>query len=78
MWHKVNSNIPLWRCQLIGPALIDTPCGFDPRFFEILTKYFENKPEAQRDGLLIMDGMKTRKILDYSTNDLQGVDRFWK
>ena len=59
-------------------ALIDTPCGFDPRFFEILTKYFEIKPEAQRDGLIIMDEMKTRKslLLDYSTMTYKGLSDF--
>ena len=59
-------------------ALIDTPCGFNPRFFGILTKYFEIKPEAQRDGLIIMDEMKTRKslLLDYSTMTYKGLSDF--
>ena len=59
-------------------ALIDTPCGFDSQFHEILTKYFENKSEAQRGGLLIMNEMKTRKslLLDYSTMTHKGLTYF--
>ncbi|XP_033218150.1 uncharacterized protein LOC117173619 [Belonocnema kinseyi] len=71
-----NKILPLLctRCIRRYLALIDPPCGFDPRFLKVLEKYFENNPEAQRDGLLIMDEMKIRQglLLDNSNMIYRG------
>lgn len=57
---------------------IDIPCGFDPRFFEVLKKYFEDKSEEERDGIIMLDEMKTRKglLLDQNTMKYKGLSDF--
>ena len=43
--------------------MIDTPCGFDPKFFEILKIHFDAKSLLQRHGLLLLDEIGTRKSI---------------
>ena len=42
-------------------SMIDTSCGFDPKFFEILKIYFDAKSLLQRHGLLLLDEIVARK-----------------
>ena len=57
MWHKMNSDIPLWRCQLIGPIVNNIAgtaiCFFVPatHFLRVLKNtlmYYRRIPESLR------------------------------
>lgn len=51
-------------------SIIETTCGFDPRFFELLKKFMENKDEHQRQGVLLLDEMHTRESVSVNTTNL--------
>ena len=54
---------------------MDCPCGFDPKFFEIIKEYFAKKSGKQLHGVLLLDEMSTRKnlLLDQKTMTFKGV-----
>ena len=54
---------------------MDCPCGFDPKFFEILKEYFAKKSGKQLHGVLLPDEMSTKKniLLDQKTMTFKGV-----
>lgn len=49
---------------------INTVCGFDSKFFEILKVFFDKKKENQVHGLLVWDEMSTRKSISVNTVNL--------
>ena len=55
---------------------MDCPCGFDPRFFEILKAHFAEKSPMELHGLLLVDEMSTRKslLLDLKTMKFKGME----
>ena len=59
-------------------SMIDTPCGFDPKIFEILKIYFDAKSVLQRHGLLLLDEIGTRKsiALDEKNMIYKGLQDF--
>lgn len=56
-------------------AQIDCPCGFDPKFFELLKEHFFKKSEKELHGILLLDEMATRKglLLDKQTMQYKGL-----
>ena len=45
-------------------------CGFDPKFFELLEKSFENKTDMQKHGVLLIDEMSTRQSISVESQTL--------
>ncbi len=41
--------------------MINTRCGFDPKFFELLKRHFEQRSDFERHGLLLFDEMSIRE-----------------
>ena len=58
--------------------MIRTPCGFDPKFFEILKRNLDEMPEYARDALIAVDEIGTRKglLLDSNTMTYKVVEDF--
>ena len=54
---------------------MDCPCGFDPKFFEILKQHFAKKSGKELHVVLLLDEMSTRKnlLLDQKTMTMKGV-----
>ena len=56
--------------------MIRTPCGFDPKIFEILKRNLDEMPEYARDALIAVDEIGTRKglLLNSNTMTYKGLD----
>uniref|UniRef100_A0A0C9RM27 T_2 protein n=1 Tax=Fopius arisanus TaxID=64838 RepID=A0A0C9RM27_9HYME len=50
---------------------INTHCGFDPQFFNLLKIALDEKTEQQKHGLLLLDEMKTRESITVDTKTLE-------
>lgn len=51
-------------------SMIDSKCGFDEKFFELLKLKFDSKKPLQRNGLLVIDDINLRKSVAVSSKDL--------
>ncbi|XP_063986279.1 uncharacterized protein LOC135167229 isoform X2 [Diachasmimorpha longicaudata] len=69
---RSNGILPLPCPRTIQNHLstINTVCGFDAKFFELLKLSFEKKSEMQRHGLLLLDEMATRESITVDTKSL--------
>ena len=51
-------------------SLIDTKCGFDDKFAELLKKHYAVKSESKRHGLLVFDEINLRKDISVHSTTL--------
>jgi hypothetical protein len=50
--------------------LIDTPCGFDKKFFEIFKLTLEKKEEKQKHGVILLDEIHLRESISVNSKKL--------
>ncbi|XP_043287495.1 uncharacterized protein [Venturia canescens] len=71
---KLYGSEILWLLMVLYSVLhlssIDTTCGFDPRFFEILKLSLSKKDEIQKHGILLIDEMATRESVHVNSKTL--------
>ena len=73
MWHKINSDIPLWRCQLIGP---DIQSYFFNQNFTHIFGYKKNdrpkkNPSSNRMTIIYKTSEKNFKLIGQASLKLQ-------
>ena len=51
-------------------SLIETKCGFDPEFFQLLEKSFRSKSERGRHGILVIEEINVCKSIAVSSSTL--------
>ncbi|CAI6375478.1 unnamed protein product [Macrosiphum euphorbiae] len=64
-----NNILPLPCTRTIRKylSIINTSCGFDPKFFEIFKMNLSTKPEMQKPGLLLLDEMSVRESISVNS-----------
>lgn len=69
---RKNEIIPLPCTRTVRNyfSLIDSKCGVDNKFFELLKLKFQSKDPMQRHGLVVCDEINLRKSLAVSSKDL--------
>ncbi|XP_071640111.1 uncharacterized protein [Temnothorax longispinosus] len=69
---RSNEILPLPCVRTIRRYLskIDSTCGFDPQFFEVLKVALNKKEESLRHGILLLDEMSTRESVSVATKNL--------
>lgn len=67
-----NDILPLPCSRTISNyfALIDTKCGFDPKFLKLFKKYMSRKTGIQKDGILLVDEVAVREAIKVNTTTL--------
>ncbi|XP_011877410.1 PREDICTED: uncharacterized protein LOC105567277 [Vollenhovia emeryi] len=51
-------------------SLIDTPCGFDKKFFEMFKLTLEKKEEKQKHGVILLDEIHLRESINVNSKKL--------
>lgn len=69
---RKNNIIPLPCIQTIRYyySIIDTKCGFDPNFAQLLKKHLATKKPMQRHGILLLDEINLRKSISICSKNL--------
>lgn len=67
-----NKLLPLPSIRRIREylSMINTTCGFDKKFFEILKKHLDTKTDIQRHGILIFDEISLRESVTVNSRSL--------
>ncbi|XP_071641540.1 uncharacterized protein [Temnothorax longispinosus] len=67
-----NNIVPLPCTRTIRGylSLIDSKCGFDEKFFQLLKKKMQCKKPIQRHGLLVLDEINLRRSVTVSSKNL--------
>lgn len=50
--------------------MIETPCGFDDKFFELLKVFFDKKSDVQKHGVLLLDEISLRESISVNSATL--------
>ncbi|XP_071572941.1 uncharacterized protein [Temnothorax nylanderi] len=72
---RKNNVMPLPCTRTIRGyfSLINTKCGFDKDFGQLLTKHFDTKTPMQRHGVLLLDEINLRKSIAVCSKNLTYV-----
>lgn len=69
---RKNKIVPLPCTRTIRGylSLIDSKCGFDEKFFQLLKNKMQHKKPIQRHGLLVLDEINLRRSVTVSSKNL--------
>lgn len=59
-------------------SVINTKCGFDEQFSQLLTKHFNTKTAMQRHGVLLLDEINLSCCGLFEKFDLRWINGLWQ